>query len=59
MNIMYTEPLTIGAKEMAAAALSVMEKHKPRPITVLPVVDDAGQPVGMLHLTDLLKQGVV
>lgn len=59
VNIMYTEPLTIGAKEMAAAALSVMEKHKPRPITVLPVVDDAGQPVGMLHLTDLLKQGVV
>ena len=59
MSIMYTEPLTIGAKEMAAAALSVMEKHKPRPITVLPVVDDAGQPVGMLHLTDLLKQGVV
>jgi len=26
---------------------------------VLPVVDDAGVPVGIVHLTDLLRQGVV
>ena len=58
-EIMFTEPLTIRADELATAALSVMEKHEPRPVTVLPVIDDKGAPVGMIHLTDLLKQGVV
>ena len=58
-EIMFTEPLTIRADELATAALSVMEKHEPRPVTVLPVIDETGAPVGMIHLTDLLKQGVV
>ena len=58
-SIMFATPLTIAPDKMAAAALSVMEKHQPRPVTVLPVVDDAGVPVGIVHLTDLLRQGVV
>ena len=58
-NIMFTEPVTISENKLAAAALSVMEKHKPRPITVLPVVDKDKIPVGIVHLTDLLRQGVV
>ena len=58
-EIMFTEPLTIHADELATAALSVMEKHEPRPVTVLPVIDEKGAPIGMIHLTDLLKQGVV
>ncbi len=58
-NIMFTEPVTISENKLAATALSVMEKHKPRPITVLPVVDAAKNPVGIVHLTDLLRQGVV
>lgn len=58
-KIMFTEPLTITPQQMAAAALSVMEKHKPRPVTVLPVIDEKGVPVGIVHLTDLLRQGVV
>ena len=58
-HIMKTEPLIISADKLAAAALSVMEKHKPRPVTVLPVVDAEQNPVGMIHLTDLLRQGVV
>lgn len=57
-DFMFAEPLTIEPQKMATEALSVMEKHKPRPITVLPVLKD-GKPVGMVHLTDLLKQGVV
>ena len=52
-------PLPITPDKMAAAALSVMEKHQPRPVTVLPVVDETGIPVGIVHLTDLLRQGVV
>ena len=58
-SIMFATPLTIAPDKMAAAALSVMEKHQPRPVTVLPVIDDAGVPVGIVHLTDLLRQGVV
>ena len=58
-NIMKEEPLTIAPDKLAAAALSVMEKHKPRPITVLPVVDKDRNVVGIVHLTDLLRQGIV
>ena len=58
-HIMFDKPLTITPDKLAAAALSVMEKHKPRPITVLPVVDINKNVVGMLHLTDLLRQGIV
>lgn len=58
-NIMFTAPLTITKDELAAAALSVMEKHQPRPVTVLPVIDADKNPIGIVHLTDLLRQGVV
>ncbi len=58
-HVMFTTPLVISADKLAAAALSVMEKHKPRPVTVLPVLDEKKFPVGMIHLTDLLRQGVV
>ena len=52
-------PKTITKDKLAAEALSIMEKHKPRPITVLPVVDENFKPIGIVHLTDLLRQGVV
>ena len=58
-NIMFAQPHTISKDKLAAEALSVMEKHKPRPVTVLPVVDAEHNPVGIVHLTDLLRQGVV
>lgn len=57
--LMTKNPRTITKEKLAAQALHQMEKNKPRPITVLPVVDEAGQSVGMLHITDLLRQGVV
>ena len=50
----------ITKDKMAAEALSMMEKHQPKPITVLPVIDvEKNEPVGIVHLTDLLRQGVV
>lgn len=58
-HIMHRDALIISADKLAAAALSVMEKHKPRPVTVLPVVDSEKNPVGMIHLTDLLSKGIV
>ena len=58
-HIMFEKPLIIAPDKLAAEALSVMEKHKPRPVTVLPVIDGERNPVGIVHLTDLLRQGVV
>lgn len=57
--MMTKNPRQIRADRLAAEALHIMEKNQPRPITVLPVVDETGQAVGMVHITDLLKQGVV
>jgi len=58
-NIMFKNALIISPDKLAAEALSVMDKHKPRPVTVLPVVDNDGKVVGIIHLTDLLRQGIV
>ncbi len=58
-EIMTRSPRTITADRLAAQALNRMEKNKPRPITVLPVVDGDQRAIGMIHLTDLLRQGVV
>lgn len=58
-SIMTANPRTITADKLAAQALHIMEKNKPRPITVLPVVDSGNRAIGILHITDLLRQGVV
>lgn len=57
--LMTRSPLCIAADKLATEAISVMEKHKPRPVTVLPVVDENNRPVGLIHITDLMKQGVM
>ena len=56
---MTRSPQTITKDKLAASALSMMEKHQPRPITVLPVISEDNEPIGIIHLTDLLRQGVV
>lgn len=57
--VTHKDALIIDDKKLAAEALSVMDKHKPRPVTVLPVVDKDKNVLGMIHLTDLLRQGIV
>lgn len=57
--MMTKNPRQITSDKLAVEALHIMEKNQPRPITVLPVVDGDGKAVGMVHLTDLLRQGVV
>ncbi|MCH3914326.1 MAG: KpsF/GutQ family sugar-phosphate isomerase [Acidaminococcaceae bacterium] len=56
---MTKKPKTIVCGKLAAEALHLMESNKPRPITVLPVLDKEGHSVGLLHMTDLVHQGVV
>ncbi len=58
-NFMTREPITVTQDKLAAEVLNKMEQHKPRPITVLPVIDADNYPVGIVHVTDLLKHGVV
>ena len=57
--LMTRTPRTIAPDKLAAQALHMMEKNQPRPITVLPVVDGNNKSIGIIHLTDLLRQGVV
>jgi len=49
-------PKSIGKDALAAEAVAVMERYS---ITTLVVPDDENRPVGVLHLHDLLKAGVV
>jgi len=48
-------PITIGAQELAASALAILNEKK---INVLVVVDDENRPLGILHIHDLLRAGV-
>ena len=58
-DLMTIAPKYITADKLAAQALHLMESNQPKPITVLPVVDEDMVVVGLLHMTDLVRQGVV
>ena len=58
-DLMTKAPKYITADKLAAQALHLMESNQPKPITVLPVVDDNMVVIGLLHMTDLVRQGVV
>lgn len=55
-EVMTKNPKTITEEELAAKALSIMESYS---ITALIVPDKEGKPVGIIHLHDILKQGIV
>jgi arabinose-5-phosphate isomerase len=54
-TVMHATPRVIGADRLASEAVRVMEENK---ITVLFVVDAAGDVVGAVHMHDLLHAGV-
>lgn len=55
-DVMTINPKTVGADDLAAEAMRVLEQKK---ITSLLVVDSQGQLAGALHIHDLLRAGVV
>ncbi len=55
-EVMTETPMSILADELAAKALLVMETHS---ITSLVVPDSDGKAVGIIHLHDILKEGIV
>jgi len=56
-DVMTRTPSTIAPDSLVAAAVRAMEERHGGPITALVVVDDARQPLGVLHLHDCLKAG--
>lgn len=55
-DIMSRNPKTIGPEELAVKAFGRMEENK---ITQLVVLDDEGVYRGMIHIHDILREGVV
>jgi arabinose-5-phosphate isomerase len=55
-EVMTKNPKIISEDELAAKALSVMESFS---ITALVIPDKEGKPIGIIHLHDILKQGIV
>ena len=53
-QVMTRNPKSVSPKALAADALTLMERHL---ITVLPVVEENGHLVGMVHLHDVLGKG--
>ena len=51
-EVMTKGPRTITKDKMAAEAMHVMEQKN---ITVLPVIDEDGFPIGIVHLHDIIK----
>ena len=55
-DVMTKNPKTVAETDFAASALHLMEKYS---ITALAVVDNTNTPIGVVHIHDLLKAGVV
>ncbi len=54
-EIMTTAPHVVRDDELGSAAMHRMEKHG---IMAMPVIDDMGRLVGVIHLHDLMRAGV-
>lgn len=55
-QVMSRRPKTVSAETLAAEALRIMEDNK---ITALVVEDPEHHPVGLLHMHDILRAGVI
>ncbi len=55
-DCMTVNPKYCSAEDLAVRALAQMEENS---ITALPVVDESGKAVGILHMHDLIRAGVV
>lgn len=55
-EVMTKNPKTISEDELAAKALSIMENYS---ITALIVPDEDYKPIGLIHLHDILRHGIV
>jgi arabinose-5-phosphate isomerase len=56
IEVMSKNPKTISNDLLAAEALTIMETYK---ITSLVVIDHKTRPVGIIHIHDILRAGVI
>lgn len=56
---MNPRPSTISPDLLAISALHMMEKRKRGPVTLLIVTDAENRPVGLLHIHDVLRAGLL
>jgi arabinose-5-phosphate isomerase len=56
-GFMTKNPITAGPEDAAAAALEIMENRKTQ-ISILPVVDGRGRPLGILRLHDIVRSAL-
>jgi arabinose-5-phosphate isomerase len=56
---MNADPTTVPADMLALTALRRMEQRRRGPVTLLLVTDDARRPVGLLHIHDVLRAGLL
>lgn len=56
---MNPRPTTITAGELAISALRLMERREGGAVTLLIVADGQGRPVGLLHIHDILRAGLL
>jgi arabinose-5-phosphate isomerase len=56
---MGTNPTTVRPEELALTALRLMERRAGGPVTLLIVVDGERRPVGLLHIHDVLRAGIL
>ena len=55
---MTKDPIIINKDLLAIDALNIMENNRRKPISVLPVLDNDLQFIGLLRLHDLVKAGL-
>lgn len=58
-EVMTRQPTTVAPEELALAALRRMEERPEGPITLVIVVDGERKPIGLLHIHDVLRAGLL
>jgi len=57
-DLMTADPITVNADVLVVKALAQMEHNRRKPISVLPVVNQEHQLMGLLRLHDLVQAGL-
>ena len=57
-DLMTADPITVKADVLVVKALAQMEHNRRKPISVLPVVNQEHQLMGLLRLHDLVQAGL-
>ena len=57
-DLMTADPITVASDVLVVKALEQMEHNRRKPISVLPVVNEQHQLMGLLRLHDLVQAGL-